>query len=110
MRYLMIDDLSREERVVVENFLRRNATPGPIDNLFWLRVPDELLEAIQREHQGCGPFFFGIELQDESVAFELLVRSQTTLHCQCIAYASAAQRAFMLAFVDRLTTEERLRA
>ena len=110
MRYFMIDDLSKEERVVVENFLKRNATPGPIENLFWLQVPDDLLEETQREHRDCGPFFFGIELQDESVAFELLVRSQATLHCQCIAYTSPAQRDYMLAFVDRLISEERLKA
>ena len=110
MRQILIDDLSREERAVIDNFLKRNARTGPMDGLYWLPLPADLLAETQREHPGCGPFCFGIELGEASVAFELLVRSQAKLHCTCIAYATTEQRAFLLAFVDRLVAEEMIKA
>ncbi len=110
MRYFAIDDLSREERVVVKNYLKRNAQPAAIDNMFWLPLPEELLEELQKEHVECGPYFFGIELQDDFVNFELLVRSQTNLHCNCIGYATDSQRQFLMQFIDRLIEEEQLKA
>ncbi len=110
MRQILIDDLSREEWAVVDNFLKRNARPGPMYGLYWLLLPENLLAGSQQEHPDCGPFCFGIELGEASVAFELLVRSQAKLHCDCIAYATPAQRAFLLAFVDRLVAEEMIKA
>lgn len=110
MRQILIDDLSREEQAVIDNFLKRNAKSGAMDGLYWLPLPDGLLAAPQQEHPECTPFCFGIELGETSVAFELLVRSQSKLHCTCIAYATPEQRAFLLAFVDRLVAEERIKA
>ncbi len=108
MRYFAIDDLSREEQVVVENFLKRNASQAAIENMFWLPLPENILSDIQKEHAECGPFFLAIELQDDYVNFELLVRSQTNLHCNCIGFATVEQRQFVLEFIDRLIEEERL--
>jgi hypothetical protein len=73
-------------------------------------VPEDLLGAEQREHAECGPFFFGVVLEAESVSFEMLVRSQTTLHCSCIAQATQAQRDFVLRFADKMLREEKIRA
>ncbi len=110
MRQLLIDDLTNEERAVVDSFLKRNTIPGPIAGMYWLAVPKDLLGAVQRDHEDCGPFFMGIELGDDRVAFELLVRSQTNLHCNCIAYATPEQRGFLLELIDRMVREEQIRA
>jgi len=40
----------------------------------------------------------------------MLARSQTNLHCSCIAYATAAQRDFVLRFADKMLQEERILA
>ncbi len=110
MRQYMIDQLSREERANIESYLKRTLEPGPVEGVFWLEVPQDLLSKDQRLHDECAPFFFGVELTEEAVCFELLVRSQTNLHCSCIAYASAAQRDFVLRFVDKMLQEEQIRA
>ena len=110
MRQYMIDQLSREERANIESYLKRSLKQGLVDGIFWLEVPPDLLGTEQREHGDCGPFFFGVVLEDESVCFEMLVRSQTNLHCSCIAYASTAQRDFVLRFVDRMLLEEKILA
>lgn len=110
MRQFVIDQLSREERANIESYLKRTLKPGPMSGLFWLEVPQDLLSREQKGHEDCGPFFFAVELEEEKVSFELLVRSQLNLHCSCIAYAGAKQRDFVLRFVDRMLEEERIRA
>jgi hypothetical protein len=106
MRQFVIDELSKEERDNLESYLKRTLTPGPIEGLFWLSIPPDLLAAEQQGHDECGPFYFGVELEDELLRFELLVRSQSNLHCTCIAYATKAQRDFVLSFVDTMLSEE----
>lgn len=110
MRQLLIDDLSRQERDNLEHYLKRSLGAGLIEGLFWLPLPDDLLGEAQRGHERCGPFHFGVELGKDQLSFELLIRSQTNLHCSCIAYASPAQRDFLFRFVDTMLAEEQIRA
>lgn len=110
MRQLLIDDLSREERDNIESYLKRTLRPSLVKDIFWLALPDDLLGPAQQGHGDCGPFHFGVELGRDMVSFELLVRSETNLHCSCISYATTAQRDFLFAFIDRLVDEEKIRA
>ena len=110
MRQLVIDDLSREERDNIESYLKRALKPSLVKDMFWLALPDDLLGEAQQGHGDCGPFYFGVELGKDMVSFELLVRSETNLHCSCISYASKGQRDFLFGFVDRLLNEEKIRA
>lgn len=110
MRQYKIDQLSREERANIESYLKRTLKPGPVEGVFWIEVPQDLLSSDQRDHGDCGPFFLAVELEAEAVSFELLVRSQVNLHCSCIAYASKAQRDFVLRFADNMLQEEQVRA
>ena len=110
MRQYVIDQLSREELANIESYLKRTLKSGPVDGLYWIEVPQDLLSEDQQGHVDCGPFFFAVELETESVCFELLVRSQSNLHCSCIAYATPSQREFVLRFVDQMLEEEQIRA
>ena len=110
MRLYKIDQLSREEKANIESYLNRTLKPGSMDGVFWLEVPQDLLSSEQQGHENCAPFFFAVELETEAVCFELLVRSQTNLHCSCIAFATPAQRDFVLRFIDTMLEEERIRA
>jgi hypothetical protein len=110
MRQLLIDGLSRQERDNLEHYLKRTLGSGLIEGIFWLPVPDDLLGEAQNGHAGCGPFHFAIELGADTLSFELLIRSQSNLHCSCICYASKAQRDFLFRFVDTMLAEEQIRA
>jgi hypothetical protein len=110
MRQYVIDQLSREELANIESYLKRTLKPGPVDGLYWIEVPQDLLSGDQQGHVDCGPFFFAVELETESVCFELLVRSQSNLHCSCIAYATPSQRDLVLRFADQMLEGEQIRA
>lgn len=110
MRQIVIDELSNEERANIDSYLKRTLKQGLIEGMYWLSLPDDLLGEAQQGHDDCGPFHFGIELEKKRLVIELLVRSQTNLHCSCISYATPAQRDFLLRFFDTLISEEKIRA
>ena len=110
MRQFVIDELSILERDNLESYLKRTLNPGPMSGIFWFELPDDLLGEAQRGHEQCGPFYLAVEIDDKRVCFELLIRSQSNLHCSCIAYATATQRQFVLDFIDTMLAEEQIRA
>ncbi len=110
MRQFVIDELSPLERDNIDSYLKRTLKPGPMIGLYWIVLPPDLLSAIQQEHRDCGPFYVGVEVEQDKVRFELLVRSTTNLHCDCIAHATSDQRQFILDFVDKMLDEEKIRS
>jgi hypothetical protein len=110
MRQVVIDEMKGEEKKKAEEYLARTAEPGPITGIYWLQVPPDLWSDIQQQHGACGPFYFAIESREAAISFELLVRSQTTLHCSCIGYATIAQRDFLLHYIDSMVREGEIRA
>ncbi len=107
MRQFVIDELSPMERDNIDSYLKRTIKHGPMIGLYWLQLPDDLLSATQLDHNAQhGPFHLGVEVTNSAVKFELLVRSQVNLHCHCIAHATAAQRLFVLDFIDNMVEEE----
>ena len=110
MRQYVVDELRKNELERVEQYLENHCEPGGIGSLYWLQIPDDLLSEVQLDHNGCAPFCIGIEVTDNSVVFEMLVRSRQKLRCSCIAYASGRQRQFILDFADRLVRETEIGA
>jgi hypothetical protein len=110
MRQIVIDELSPMELDNIDSYLKRSLKQGPMIGLYWLPLPPDLLSEAQQGHEEHGPFYLAVEVTRDKVTFELLVRSQTNLHCSCIAHASPAQRQFVLDFMDKMVTEEMIRA
>jgi hypothetical protein len=106
MRQIVIDELSPMERDNIDSYLKRTIKQGPMIGLYWIELPQDLLAEAQQGHDEHGPFYLAVEVTGSAVKFELLVRSQSNLHCTCIAHATAAQRQFVLDFVDRMTAAE----
>ena len=110
MRQYLIDEITFLERDNIESYLKRSLKLGPIEGVFWLEVPPDLLGPAQQGHEKCGPFYFSVILEEKTLRFEFLVRSSHNMHCSCIAWSTAAQRQFVLDFADRLLAEELIRA
>ncbi len=110
MRQFVIDDLSPMERDNIDSYLKRNLKAGPMIGLYWMVLPEELLTDTQKEHTDCGPFYLGVEVAKDSVCFEFLVRSNSHLHCDCIAHVTSEQRQHSLDFIDTMLDEEQIRS
>lgn len=110
MRQYVIDELSFLERDNIDSYLKRTLKAGPLEGVYWLEVPPDLLGPDQEGHEACGPFYISVLLEEKSLRFEFLVRSCNNMHCTCIAWATAAQRQFVLDFADKLLLDEMIRA
>lgn len=108
MRQYLIDEISFLERDNIEHYLKRTLKQGPIEGVFWLELPPDLLGPQQIGHEQCSPFYLSVVLEEKTLRFEFLVRSGDNLHCSCIAWATPAQRQFIMDFADRLLTEEKI--
>jgi hypothetical protein len=110
MRQIVIDELSPMESDNLDSYLKRTLQAGPLIGLFWLVMPPEQLSDIQQAHEGCSPYYCAVELENSRLKVELLVRSSSNLHCDCIAHATKDQRRFILHFIDRMLEEEQISA
>jgi hypothetical protein len=102
MRSYLIEDFYPEHLQKVLAALTDKGYAGPLDGIFYLPVPEELLTDVQREHAGeCGPHMFVLEAVDENtLKLELLLRAQRKLRCECVMYATPAQREHIIGFLD----------
>jgi hypothetical protein len=109
MRQYMLDEIARNDIPRVREYLNQHAVAASLDGIWWVDLQEDLLSPEQFSHQDCRPFRFAMELGDDFVRFELLIRSRETMRCACIGYATRPQRDFILAFADRLGEELALR-
>jgi len=110
MRQLVINELIADDHKKIKSFLDANLETGALPGIYWLTIPSHLLGDTQTSHEQCGPYVVGIELLEENIAVELLVRSKSNLHCSCAAYANLEQRQFIIDFYDRIIQETNLQA
>jgi len=110
MRQIVIDELSPMEMDNIDSYLKRTLKQGPMVGLYWMELASDLLSEAQQGHEEHGPFYLAVEVTRDGVKFELLVRSQTNLHCTCIAHATSTQRQFVLDFMDKMLQEEMINA
>lgn len=106
MRQFVIDELSARERDNLDSYLTKSLKKGAMEGVYWLEMPRDLWAETQQGHDECGPFYCGLELGRDRLTIELLIRSESNLHCSCIAYATAEQRRFILDFIDTMLDTE----
>lgn len=102
MRQYLIDEIPRPLMPKVEAYLGSKAQPSGLEQIFWLPLPESLLSPVQRAHKACGPHYLAVETGRDFVKFEFLVRSRNRFRCECIAFATPEQEAFLLDFAKAL--------
>jgi len=105
MRQYHLDEISRKDIPRLREYLQEHALASNLDGIWWVDLPEDLLSPEQFAHPDCRPFCFAVELGDDFVRFEFLIRSQQTMRCACIGYATRQQREFILAFADCLVED-----
>ena len=103
MRNYVIDALTPEDCGRVSTHLRELGMESSLEGLFWIPVPASFFTAMQKEHlASCGPYSFGLAIEETYLSMELLVRARGVVHCPCIAYAGPELRTHMMAWLDDL--------
>ncbi|EPR30435.1 hypothetical protein dsat_1575 [Alkalidesulfovibrio alkalitolerans DSM 16529] len=107
MRWYVIDELTREDASRIDQALSaREDMKSPLEGLYYLSVPHELLSEEQKAHADeCGPHVMGLETDTDFVRLELLVRARGRMRCSCVHYASPEARAWAINYVDAFIRE-----
>lgn len=109
MRQYQLDEIPKKDIPKVREYLNQHAVAAGIADIWWVDLQEDLLSPEQFDHRDCQPHRFAVEVGDDFVRFEFLIRSLKTMRCSCIAYATRQQRDFILGYADRLVEELALR-
>lgn len=102
VKQYVIDQLRPNDHETLRNYLDENHGPAQMGGVYWIPIEEDVLNEMQAEHVSCQPYYFALELDINSLSAELLVRTLSTVKCQCMGYADIRQRERILGFVDNL--------
>ena len=105
MKSYMFDEISSSDMKKVRDYLGDATQKSKIKDVFWARLPEDLLNGTQYEHTDCRPYVFAIELGRDWMKFEFLVRNLVNMSCQCQGYGTSQQIDFIMKYADRMITE-----
>ena len=103
MKQYVIDQLRPNDYFKIKAYLDMNLRLSGIPDIYWLILPQEMLEGNQAEHADCQPLYFALELSQSALSCELLVRTLSHVRCDCMRYASLAQRNLSLIHISEPT-------
>ena len=100
MKAYVLDEISAEDIVNIIRFLKENTAQSTMEQIFWVKFPEDLLSPLQFRHTACQPHAFAVEVGSDLVKMEFLVRSLETMKCDCTAYCTNTQRDYIINFAD----------
>lgn len=110
MRTYLIDELTDKDYTTIVDAFNDLKFNGPLEGIYYLPVPEELLQAEQVAHMDeCGPYFMALECveqyENNSIRLELLTRARNKIRCSCVNYATPKQREHMIEYLDQFIEE-----
>ena len=100
MKQYVIDELRPADYQLLKSYLHEHYGPAALGGIYWIPLGKDLLTDIQKAHRDCQPHCFAVDLGENRLVLELLVRTRNIMRCDCIGYATPAQRNWLIAFVD----------
>jgi hypothetical protein len=105
MKQYVIDQLRLEDYRKLKGYLDGHYGDSGVEGLYWLPMDEDLMDSIQSKHTECQPFYFGIELDEQQMSAELLVRTRNKMRCACMGYAAPNQREWFIEKIDAILEE-----
>ncbi len=105
MKSYLIDELSQGDVTKIKALLNRVAVPSSLKDVFWIKVPRDLLSDIQFRHEACQPHVFAVEAGAQWIKVEFFVRTLDHMRCDCQAYCTRQQRDYAIRFFDGILTQ-----
>jgi hypothetical protein len=102
MKQFVIDELRPEDFEKLKKYLDDNLGASTMDGLYWLQIEKAILSDLQNDHGECQPYYFAIDLESDRMMIELLVRTKNRVRCPCMAYATEAQRVWLMRQMDAM--------
>ena len=100
MKQYVIDQLRLEDYHPLKQYMDERFDGSGVGGLYWVPLNADLYGYVQQAHGDCHPFYFAVELTEERMSCELLVRTTQRMRCDCVAYASTEQRNWIIDTMD----------
>jgi hypothetical protein len=105
MKQYVIDQLQEQDTEALESYLTRQFGPPALERVYWILLDPEYYTTLQAAHESCHPLYFALQLKPGAFVGELLVRTHSRMHCDCMAYANEAQRNWLIALMDSIVQQ-----
>lgn len=105
MKQYVVDELRPEDYRKLRDYLDARFEASEVSGLYWIPLEPRLFAPEQAAHTACQPFCLAVDLEATRMACELLVRTKNRLRCACMAYATEAQRNWLVDVVDGILHE-----
>ena len=102
MKQYVIDEIRLQDYEKIKTYLDTTFGDSGVEGLYWLPVDETILAEEQKTHRACAPFFMALELGEDRLAGELLIRTRSRIRCDCIRYADEGQRNWLIETVDAI--------
>ena len=105
MRSYLIDEISPRDIKRIDEFLKKDALPSSLNDIFWIKIPEYLLTQKQLAHKECAPYLCAVELGKDWIKLEFFVRSSKNMRCTCAGYCTPEQRNYVIGYANRIIEE-----
>ena len=105
MRSYLVDEISPSHLEKMKVYLNEHALPSDLNDIFWIQLPEDLLNETQSRHPDCHPYVFAIELGRDWIKAECLIRSLKNMKCEAQAYCDPRQWVFITEFVHGMISD-----
>ena len=102
MKSYVIDELRYQDYEKLKAHLDEVYGKDAFAGLYWLPLPEDKFGPVQKTHDTCRPFWLALELMEDRLVCELLVRTRERVRCDCISYATPVQRDWLIEVVDAI--------
>jgi hypothetical protein len=102
MKQYIIDGLMPDDYYKLKDYLDQYLLSSTIKGIYWLKLDEDILNPIQKDHRECSPHVFALTLEEDSLSFEFLVRIRNKIKCDCMGYANTEQRNWLMDQADAI--------
>jgi hypothetical protein len=100
MKQYVIDELRPQDHQRLKDYLDQNLEAAHLPGIYWLPLDERVCNDLQARHTDCRPHFLTLTLEADHLACELLVRTRRKLRCECMGFATEAQRNWLIRYID----------
>ena len=105
MKQYVIDELRLEDYKKIKEYLDQNYGSSGFQGLYRIPLDPDNYSKLQAGHTECRPHYFAVELAEDRLACELLIRTDESIRCSCIGYATEDQRNWFIKLIDSIFLE-----
>ena len=110
MKQYVIDELRVADHKKLKAYLDDHYGPPSMGSIYWMPIDADLLSDTQKGHRECQPHCLALDLDDNRLACELLVRTRNRMRCDCIDYATPNQCGWLMARIDSIFNQLKIMA